>query len=65
MWHIIVVGELLPIERFAGAGRSSHKNLDWLETALLTEFVLDNLDVDSKATFAMPVEVNRISSIIF
>lgn len=56
--HVVVLGELLTEERFSSAGFANEGGLEGLEAALLAELLFDKLNVDGKATFAVPVEVS-------
>jgi hypothetical protein len=56
--HVEVRCKLAAVIGFSGARGTRDKDLHRLETPLLAEFFLGDLDVGSKPIFAMPIEIH-------
>ena len=55
--HSVVLSELSSEERLAAARLARDANFEWLQTALLAELILNELDVDRETTLAMPFKI--------
>lgn len=65
MRDIEVLSQLLPVKRFPSTWWPSDEDLHWLESALLAEFFLHQLDVGGETILAVPVEVRPGISTFF
>jgi hypothetical protein len=65
MRDVVVLSQLLPVERFSSTWWPSDEDLNRLKSALLAEFFLHQLDVGGETILAVPVEVRPGISTFF
>lgn len=63
--HIVVFGKFLAEERFTSTGLANQSGLKGLKTTLLAELFLYELNIGSKSSFAVPVEVSFLGRCVF